>query len=92
MIDAELGHFSSTAHGSGSSSSDGAGASSAGAHGNYLAQLESLFPSKAGAKDPLSVPARFGRPPISEDEGFWITSGGAFGAPPPAKVEKGKKK
>ncbi len=100
-IDAELGLSTSSSSSSNSSSShSGGGGSGTNAAGtpphattNYLAQLESLFPSKNGAKNAFSVPAHFGRPRISEDEGFWITSGGAYGAPPPApKVDKGGKK
>ena len=95
-IDAELGLSTSSSSNSSSHSGGGSGISAAGtpAHAtNYLAQLESLFPSKIGAKNSFSVPAHFGRPRISDDEGFWITSGGAFGAPPPApKVDKGGKK
>ena len=95
-IDAELGQSSSTSNANsitGSSSSSSSSGGSGTNAGNYLAQLESLFPSKIGAKNEFSVPPHFGRPRISDDEGFWITSGGAFGAPPPApKVDKGGKK
>lgn len=68
--------------------------SSAAAHvrvsGDYLSELAALYPSKPGAKDSFAVPAQYGRPPISEDEGFMISSGGAYGKPPPPPADRKK--
>ena len=72
----------------------GGGGSSAAAHahvgGDYLSELAALYPSKPGAKDSFAVPAQYGRPPISEDEGFMISSGGAYGKPPPPPADRKK--
>lgn len=79
-IDAQTGLYSKHAH------------SAAPAHiGDYNQNLDVLFPSKA-SKGFLDVAPMFGRPPLNLDESFLIDSGGAYGAPPPAPVDKKKAK
>jgi pyruvate/2-oxoglutarate dehydrogenase complex dihydrolipoamide acyltransferase (E2) component len=70
------------------SAGSAAAGSSAPAHaGSYLAALDAAFPSKA-TRSILELPPMFGRPALDVAEGFWIESGGAYGAPPPPPADK----
>jgi hypothetical protein len=89
QIDEQLGRSSSTTS---SAAAPHGSASSPASPGLSFAAFDSMFPSKA-SKTYLDVPPMFGRPKLSADEGFWISSGGAFGdvPPPPPKGAKGAK-
>jgi pyruvate/2-oxoglutarate dehydrogenase complex dihydrolipoamide acyltransferase (E2) component len=60
---------------------------------SYEAELEEMFPSKAGAKNFLDLPPMFGRPLLTVVESAMITSGGSpYEPPPPPAGEKKSRK
>ncbi len=58
--------------------------------GSYAARVAADFPSKAtmGAE---ALPARYARPPLSEEQMWAVTTGGAPYEPPQPKDDKKKK-
>ncbi len=92
-IDAELGFGGGARASAAPAAATHVAVAAAGVTGDYALDLHTRYPHKAGARESTSVPARFGRPAMSEDEAFLISSGGAYGSPPPPpKAAKDKKK
>ncbi len=86
VIDAEM--RSSTAAASAAAHSAGSAASVSA--GDYEASLAAAFPSKA-TRDALSLPPMYGRPLLSSEEMYSITSGGAYDRVESADAGKGAK-